>query len=116
MIQLYGLTHCSTCRKAMTWLEGHGIAYRFSDYREHPIAGRDLVQYARQIGWERLVNRASTSWRALSDAEKTPGSDAEWLALVERFPTLIRRPLMVTDKGDATSGFSAGTYAVMFGK
>src|SRR5690606_23419890 len=74
MVDVYGLARCDTCRRARAWLEAQGIAHRFVDYRDEPIAARDLLAYARQLGWEKLVNRASTTWRALTDSEKAAAS------------------------------------------
>lgn len=116
MITLHGLAQCDTCRKARAWLDGQGIAYRFNDYRDRPVGADDLAGYARQIGWPRLVNRASTTWRSLPDEDRTPQDDAQWLALVARHPTLIRRPLLVMADGAAMSGFSAEGYAQAFGR
>jgi Spx/MgsR family transcriptional regulator len=114
-ISVFGLGHCSTCKKAVAWLDEHGIGHRFIDYREQPIAPKDLKSYAAQLGWEKLVNRASQTWRALPEAQKSPQREAEWLALVQGHPTLIRRPLLVRADGTAMVGFSAARYAQAFG-
>ena len=114
MITVYGLGHCSTCKKAIAWLDEHGVKHRFVDYREHPVSPAELRRHARAMGWEKLVNRASYTWRGLDDAQKSPQSDAEWLALIEANPTLIRRPLLVLPDGRAMSGFSAKRYDELF--
>ncbi len=114
MVTVYGLARCDTCRRARAWLEAQGIAHRFVDYRDEPIAARDLLAYARQLGWEKLVNRASTTWRALTDSEKTAASDEQWLLLVAAHPTLVRRPLLVMADGKATAGFNADNWATLF--
>ena len=114
MITMYGLAHCSTCQKAIAWLTEHGVKHRFVDYREHPVPASELKVYASQLGWEKLVNRASYTWRGLSEAEKSPQSDNDWLALIEANPTLIRRPLLVLADGTAVSGFSAKRYGELF--
>lgn len=114
-IWVFGLAHCSTCKKALAWLDEHRIAYRFVDYREEPIPAPDLKAYAAQLGWEKLVNRASQTWRALPEAQKSPQGEAEWLALVQAHPALIRRPLLVRADGKAMVGFSAARYAQAVG-
>lgn len=113
-VELYGLEHCSTCTKARDWLTSRKIRHRFSDYREHPVPPATLRAWAKTLGWEKLVNRASTTWRGLSDAQKTAASDAEWLALIQAFPTLVRRPVVVRD-GAISAGFSEKTFAERFG-
>jgi Spx/MgsR family transcriptional regulator len=112
--QLYGLERCGTCIKARDWLSSRKIEYRFTDYRAHPIAPAMLAAWAQTLGWEKLVNRASTTWRGLGDAQKAASSDAEWLALIAAFPTLVKRPVVVRD-GIVSVGFSEKTFAVRFG-
>lgn len=113
-VELYGLAKCSTCVKARAWLDSHQIAHRFTDYREQPVAPASLKAWAKALTWEKLVNRASTTWRSLDDAQKAASSDAEWLALIKEFPALVRRPVMVRD--DAVSvGFSEKKFKEAFG-
>jgi len=114
MINVYGLNRCDTCKKARAWLDANGVDYRFVDYREQPISARELLAYAGQLGWDKLINRASTTWRGLSDAEKTAQSDEQWLLLLAVHPTLIRRPLLVRADGSVTAGFKPTVYAELF--
>ena len=110
-IQLYGLKRCSTCVKAMKWLEEQGHSYEFTDYRDEPVPASVLVHWKDELGgWEKLVNRASMTWRNLPDARKTPQDDAHWLALIEEFPTLVRRPVRVDADGRVNVGFSIKKY------
>lgn len=111
MPTLYGLPHCGTCQKAIAWLDAHQVEHQFIDYRAQPIEAGLLLQAAAALGWEKLVNRASTTWRGLPEALKSPSSDAEWLALATAHPTLIRRPLLV-DGERFQSGFRESAYQV----
>jgi Spx/MgsR family transcriptional regulator len=111
MPRIYGLANCTTCQKAMTWLDAKEVRYRFIDYRAEPIATHDIESYAAQSGWEKLVNRASMTWRNLAEADKSPQNDRDWLKLVTRHPTLIRRPLLVLPDGRTISGFSEKRYS-----
>lgn len=113
-VKVYGLGHCSTCKKAQAWLDEHGVEYEFVDYREQPLPAKSLKAYAGQLTWEKLVNRASYTWRGLDESRKSPANDADWLALIDEHPTLIRRPLLVQPDGSATAGFSAKRYAELF--
>jgi Spx/MgsR family transcriptional regulator len=113
-IELYGLAKCSTCDKARAWLDANGIAHRFTDYRDHPVAPAVLKSWAKALTWEKLVNRASYTWRGLSEAQKAASTDAEWLALIEEFPTLVRRPVMVKDS-TVSVGFGEKKYREAFG-
>lgn len=113
-IALYGLTKCSTCQKACAWLDGHAVIYTFTDYRDHPVAPATLKAWAAELGWEKLVNRASMTWRNLDEAQKAVSTDADWLALIAAFPALVRRPVMVKD-GAVSVGFSEKKYKDAFG-
>ena len=113
-VDLYGLDNCGTCDKARAWLDGHKVTYRFTDYREHPIAPATLKTWAKVLGWEKLVNRASYTWRDLSEAQKSAGSDAEWLALIKEYPALVKRPVVVKD-GAVSAGFSEKKFKELFG-
>ncbi len=110
MLTLYGLKNCDTCRKALRWLKENDIQHQFIDYRAEPIDKAQLRQYAQALGWPKLVNRASMTWRKLDESEKNPASDDNWLALVATHPTLIRRPLAVNGGDDVRVGFKADDY------
>ncbi|TEA78395.1 Spx/MgsR family RNA polymerase-binding regulatory protein [Allopusillimonas ginsengisoli] len=114
-VQLYGLQKCSTCVKAMAWLTQHGVAYQFSDYREHPVDPGTLQSWAQALGgWEKLANRASMTWRNLPEAQKSPETPEAWLALIAQFPALIRRPVAVDAQGEVGVGFSEKKYSERF--
>ena len=113
-VTLYGLSSCGTCDKARAWLDDHGIKHSFTDYREHPIAPATLKAWAKVLGWEKLVNRASYTWRDLSEAQKAAGTDAEWLALIKEYPALAKRPVVVRD-GAVSVGFSEKKFGELFG-
>ena len=115
-LTLYGLTKCSTCVKARQWLQARGVDAEFVDYRDHPLPGASLRQWSSALGgWEKLVNRASMTWRQLPQERKTPASDAEWLALIAEFPTLVRRPLATWPDGTVTVGFTEKKYLERLG-
>lgn len=114
---VYGLTRCDTCVKARKWLDENGIGHTFVDYRDHPVDPATLRGWAAKVGgWEKLVNRASTTWRGLSDAQKAVADESGWLALIAAHPTLVKRPVLVTPDGQVSVGFKAPAWAERFGK
>ena len=116
MTTLYGLDNCDTCRKARKWLDRFGVAHSFVDYRAQPQAPVTIANWKEQAGgWDALVNKSSTTWRTLAPQRKTPGSDAEWTLLLREYPQLIRRPVVVTDDGIVTQGFSDKGFKQRFG-
>lgn len=113
-VQVYGLRRCSTCVKARKWLDASGIRHTFIDYRDDPVDPAVLTGWAHKLGWDVLVNRASTSWRSLSDDQKQAVDDQQWLELIAEHPTLIKRPVLVRE-GDVQVGFSEARYRELFG-
>jgi Spx/MgsR family transcriptional regulator len=116
-VTVYGLDRCDTCRKARNWLDRFGIAHRFVDYREQRIPPDTLKAWAQQLGgWDKLINRASTTWRSLPEARKSPGSDPEWTLLLKEYPALIKRPVLVTADGTVSVGFTDKAWKLRFGQ
>ena len=113
MPTLHGLPHCDTCKKAGAWLSANGIAHEFIDYRAHPLTSAQLESAAVAIGWNKLINRSSTTWRQLDDDAKSATSPAQWLALATAHPTLVRRPLLI-DGEHIDAGFDPLRYAAHF--
>lgn len=114
-VKLYGLNQCSTVAKAKAWLDTHGVAYEFQDYRAVPIAPAVLKKWAKELGgWEKLVNRASMTWRNLDDSLKSPQTDAQWLALIADYPAMVRRPVLVEDDQSVSVGFNEKRYTEKF--
>jgi Spx/MgsR family transcriptional regulator len=115
-VKLYGLAKCSTCMKARAWLDAQGMPHVFEDYRDVPIEPATLKAWAGSLGgWEKLVNRASMTWRNLEDNLKTPASDKEWLSLIAQYPALIRRPVTVYADHSVTVGLNEKRYAEKLG-
>ena len=115
MATLYGLANCDTCKKARNWLTRFGIAHEFIDYRDQRVPPDTLKDWARQLGgWEKLVNRASTTWRTLPEPRKSPHADPEWTLLIKEYPALVKRPVVVTDNGVASVGFTDNLFKQRF--
>jgi len=113
---VYGLTRCDTCVKARKWLDANDVAYRFVDYRDQPVEPETLAAWARQLGgWDKLVNRASTTWRNLEPALREPADDAAWQSLIASYPTLVKRPVLATPDGTVSVGFKDVRWAERFG-
>ena len=116
MTTLYGLKNCDTCKKAVNWLTRFKAPHVFIDYRDYKPSPETLLEWAGKAGgFDALVNKSSTTWRQLPANRKTPGSDAEWKLLLREYPQLIRRPVVVTDDGQMTQGFSDNGFKKRFG-
>lgn len=111
---LYGLPTCDTCRKARNWLKRFEVPHEFVDYRANPVPPDTLKSWASHLGgWEKLVNKSSTTWRNLLPQRKNPASDPEWSLLLREHPALIKRPVVV--RGEEVSvGFSDNGFKKLF--
>ena len=92
-LTLYGLKNCDTCKKALKALEAAGKAVTFVDIRAEADLAALLPGWLDSAGPDRLINRRSTTWRTLSEAERA----GDPLALLSAHPTLIKRPVIVAD-------------------
>lgn len=113
MITLYGIKNCDTVKKARKWLEAHHVEYRFHDFREDGLDRDAVAAWIDELGWETLVNKRSTSWKALDAAARDNMDATSALDAVMDQPTLIKRPLLDTGK-ERFTGFTAGDYARIF--
>jgi Spx/MgsR family transcriptional regulator len=114
-VQMFGLKNCDTCRKARTWLDARGAVHAFIDYRDQPVPAETLRAWAEAVGgWEKVVNRASTTWRGLPEDCKAPTDAAAWTSLIAKYPALVRRPVLVRGGGEVSVGFKEATWAGWF--
>jgi len=105
-IKVYGIKNCDTVKKALVYLNDHDVNYQFIDFRQNPISLQVLKKMVESVGWELLINRRSTTYRSLSEDEK---SNINY-DLILKLPTLIKRPVLV--QGEKTMvGFSEQQYA-----
>ena len=110
MTTVYGIRNCDTMKKAFAWLDGHGIAYAFHDYKKLGADAALLKQWAAQAGWEKLINTRGPSFRKLP-AEKQAGlSEKKAFALMLENPSMIKRPIIASGK-TLLIGFDADAYA-----
>lgn len=113
LITLYGIKNCDTVKKARRWLEQHGIEYAFHDFRVDGLDDATVRSWLQELGWETLVNRRSTSWKALDEASREAMDDSTALPAILAQPTLIKRPLLDTGR-ERFTGFSAASYQKIF--
>ncbi len=111
MTTLYGIPNCDTVKKARTWLEGHGVAHAFHDFRKAGVPPQ-LDAWIAALGWEAVLNRKGTTWRKLDPAQQAAVRDAaSAAALLRAQPSAIKRPVVEWDDGSVTVGFAPGDWA-----
>ena len=113
MIIIYGIKNCDTIKKALAWLDQHGIDHRFHDFRKDGLDEKTLRAWVKELGWETLLNRRGITWRGLSETAKEHLDEAHAIALMVTHPAIIKRPVL--DLGASRHvGFSAEEYNVLF--
>ncbi len=109
-ITLYGIKACDTMKKARTWLDEHGVSYAFHDYKVSAIDAASLQKWCDEHGWDKVLNRAGTTFRKLGEADKQDLDQAKAIALMLAQPSMIKRPVL--DLGAHTLlGFKPELYA-----
>lgn len=84
-IEILGLRNCDTCRKALKALPGAVLR----DVREQPLSADEIAALLTEFP-DKLLNRASTTWRGLPEDDRAqPAAD-----LLAAYPTLMKRPVL----------------------
>lgn len=112
-ITLYGIPNCDTVKKARTWLDGQGISYAFHDYKKAGIDEAKLAGWVDAAGWEKVLNRAGTTFRKLDDADKADLDAQKAVRLMLAQPSMIKRPIVEHD-GGLLIGFKPDEWAAAF--
>lgn len=117
MLKVYCYSRCTTCRKALKWLDGKGIQYEPVDIRaDHPDE-ETLRRYHAKSGLplKRFFNTSGTLYREMQLSKKLPdmNEDAQF-ALLATDGMLVKRPLLVSDDFVLT-GFKETEWAEKLG-
>ena len=108
-VTIYGIKTCDTVRKARNWLEASGVDHHFVDYRVEGLDSKKLAGWEKAVGWEKLLNKTSATFKGLAEADKEGIDRKKALALMQAHPTLIKRPVLDVD-GSITVGFKPEIY------
>ncbi len=113
LITIYGIRNCDTMKKAWTWLDAKGLAYTLHDYKKAGIDKATLESWAKQVGWEVLLNRAGTTFKSLPENNKQNLTEKKAIALMQANPSMIKRPVLDVG-GKLIVGFKPEIYAAAF--
>lgn len=113
-ITLYGIPNCDTVKKARVYLDARGVPYHFHDYKKAGVEKADLERWSNQVGWEKLLNKAGTTFKKLPDADQADIDETKAIVLMLANPSMIKRP--VVEGGETLLvGFKPDVYdAVKF--
>ena len=109
-VTIYGIKNCDTMKKARAWLAANGVAAEFHDYKIEGVDPARLARWIAAVGWEKLLNRAGTTFRKLADADKADLDAAKATALMLAQPSMIKRPV-IEAPGGLLVGFAPDDYA-----
>ena len=113
-ITLYGIPNCDTVKKARTWLESRAVPYVFHDYKKAGADAGKLAEWCAAAGWDKVLNRAGTTFRKLSDADKADLDQARAIAVMLANPSCIKRPIL-EHPGGLLVGFKEADWAAALG-
>ena len=105
MLTVYGIKSCDTCRRARKFLTEHNIEFQFHDLREDGLDIQMLERWTQRIGWARLLNKQSLTWRKIPEVDRNDMTHDKALAAMIDNPTLVKRPVIESAKFIAV-GFS----------
>lgn len=111
--KLYGIANCDTIKKARNWLDSHEIGFEFHDYRKQGLDNSLLESLESALGWESMVNRRGTTWRALPETTRNGIDRDSALRLMLENPAIIKRPILVSN-GQCLIGFNEQQYREIF--
>lgn len=114
-MDVYGISNCTTVKKARAWLDEHGLSYSFHDFKKAGTTPAQLAAWAEQVGLEKLLNRQGMTWRQLPDEVKAGITTAEAaFALMTDKTSCIKRPILEY-RGRVLVGFNPAEYTALIG-
>lgn len=109
-ITLFGIKACDTMKKARVWLDENGVVYDFHDYKVKGADKAELEKWVAEHGWEKVLNKAGTTFRKLPDEAKADIDAAKAIALMMEQPSMIKRPVLDMGNGKTVLGFKPEIY------
>ena len=103
-LTIYGIPTCGTCKKALQWLKGQGIAHNFVNFKDHTPNQDEIRDWVETLGAKALRNTSGQSYRALGD-KKQEWTEEQWIEAFAQDAMLIKRPLIVKDGKAIIAGF-----------
>lgn len=113
-MKVFGIKNCDTVKKARAWLELHGIAYEFVDFKKSPPSAEEISRWCHALGVNLVLNRRGTTWKKLDPIEQSRADSAQGaIAIMVAYPSAIKRPIIDTGS-DYLIGFDEVAYQSKF--
>lgn len=113
MNKIYGISNCDTVKKAKKWMIEADVPFEFIDFRKDGLSSEQVTTWAQAVGIDRLLNRRGTTWRNLTEDQKSIEKEADLIELMTHNPTLIKRPVLET-QNRVEVGFKPDLYQSVF--
>lgn len=111
VIKLYGIVNCGTVKKARAWLDRHGLAYQFVDFKKTPPSREQVARWCTELGADAVLNRRGTTWRTLDPAlQSRADTPSGAVDLLVAHPSAIKRPV-IEHEAQLLIGFDEALYA-----
>ena len=113
MLKLYGIHNCDQVKKSQKWLRDRNIEFEFHNFKDRGISKSQLENWCKTDSWELLLNKRSRTWKELSEKDKSNLTQAKAISLMQKYPTLIKRPVVQKNR-TIEIGFDSKRYAKKF--
>lgn len=111
ILHMYGITNCSTVKKAREWLTQQDAPYAFYDFKKNCVSSEQLTAWAHTVGWETLLNRRGATWRQLTETRKARVVDTDSaVVLMQESPSVIKRPVLLFNDSVVYVGFDSAAW------
>ncbi len=114
--KMYGIPNCNSVKKSRDWLNSRNITFDFHDYKKQGVSESHINAWLKQVAWDKLVNKAGTTWRSLTQEEKDQvvSADAAKALMLEK-TSVIKRPLIEDENGKIVAlGYNESEYEHIF--
>ncbi|MBD3840284.1 MAG: Spx/MgsR family RNA polymerase-binding regulatory protein [Campylobacterales bacterium] len=108
MITIYGISTCSTVKKAIKFCKENNLEHTFVDFRKTPLEDSKIDQFLNQIPLEKLFNPKGQKYKelGLKELNLDDSGKIEWL---KKENMLFKRPI-VQYKNKALVSFNEQEY------
>ena len=119
-LRIYSYAKCGTCRKALQWLAQQGFSVEAGtlelvDITEQPPSLAELEAAFESLERKRLFNTSGQSYRALGSTAVQAMDDNEAIAALAADGQLVKRPFLITEKGQVVTGFNPEEWGALLG-
>tara|TARA_Y100001968_G_scaffold313226_1_gene337208 strand:+ start:714 stop:1082 length:369 start_codon:yes stop_codon:yes gene_type:complete len=114
-LRLYSYPSCSSCRKAISWLDERNISFDLVNIADNPPSLEELQTVIEKLENRKLVfNTRGISYRKLGASYINSLNDEKAIELLHEDGKLIKRPLLISNKKDFLIGFKPDNWHDFF--